>query len=73
MNESTANDLEPKELVKIDSIKELKNYLENKGDPEKIYKIIINEDKPTDTIENLSIFQEKSFTNLKSNVHLFRK
>ena len=65
LNESTANDLEPKEFVKINSIKELKNYLENKGDPEKIYKIIINEDKPTDTMENLSIFKEKSFTNLK--------
>ena len=62
INKNNTNDIDISEetLIKIRTIKELEEI----GDPNKIYKITIEEEKQKETLNNLDIFKNKSFANL---------
>ena len=59
-NNNNNNNNNYPELIKIRTIKELEEI----GDPNKIYKITIEEEKQKETLNNLDIFKNKSFANL---------
>ena len=60
-NHKTKQNLEYEELIKINSIKELK---ENMGSCDKIYKIIIDGEETKEQIENFNIMKNKNFSKL---------